>query len=188
MPPSEESIRKAMELAWQDHHHARNQTWKTVQIVVVLGAGLFTVDFNYKKFLATLCAAILVIIAAIFGALITWNHRKLERRKFIHLMNCEEFLGLHRNDLIPPHPDQKFIRLYKEHGEDLVSLPPLDKEIKALIDDGTVKVPDKFRIWDIINPCKQNTALFILRMHIAIIVFSILIVVLRYKYQIEIGF
>jgi hypothetical protein len=161
--PSEESIRKAMELAWKDHHHARDQTWKTIQIVSVLGAGLLTIDFQYKGFFPTLCAATLVIIAAWFGILITWNHRKLEKRKFIHLMNCEELLGLHRDDLIPLHPGDSSI-----------------KEKSKLVQASAVKVPDKFKILDAINPKKNNTALFILRMHIAIMLFAILIVILRY--------
>lgn len=181
MTPTEESIRKAMELAWMDHHHARNQTWKTVQIVAVLGAGLFTVDFHYKKFAATLCAAVLVVIAAMFGALITWSHRKLERRKFIHLMNCEEYLGLHRNDLIPLHPDQKLVR-FPERGQ-IPSLPE-DDDIRALIRDGSVKVPEIFTLWDIFNPCKHNTSLFILRMHVAMALFAVLMAALRYSYQI----
>ncbi len=44
----QESIRLAMDQAWRDHHHARDQTWKALQIVVVLGAGLVTVDFNFN--------------------------------------------------------------------------------------------------------------------------------------------
>ncbi len=159
---SEESIRKAMELAWKDHHHARDQTWKTIQIVAVLGAGLLTVDVKYENFIATLCAALLVIIAAGFGALITWNHRKLERRKFIHLMNCEEQLGLHKDELIPLHPRDDSI-----------------KEKDEFVQDGAVKVPDKFSFWEILNPLEQNTALFILRMHFAIMTFAVLIIILR---------
>ena len=174
--PSEESIRKAMELAWNDHHHARDQTWKTIQIVAVLGAGLITVDFKFESIGATICAAILVVIAAGLGALITWNHRKLERRKFIHLMNCEELLGLHRNDLIPLHPDQKLVGFKKSSGSPL----PDDEDLISLIKDSEVKVPEKFKLLDIINPFKNNTALFILRMHVAIILFTVLIVLLRF--------
>ena len=66
--PTEESIRTAMELAWRDHHHARDQTWKTVQIVAVLGAGLLSMDLVNKNLIATAFASVLVIIAAAFGA------------------------------------------------------------------------------------------------------------------------
>ena len=37
-----------------------------------------------------------------FGLWVTKNHRVLERREFIHIMNCEEWLGLHQDRLIPP--------------------------------------------------------------------------------------
>ncbi len=174
--PSEASIHKIMELAWSDHHHARDQTWKTVQIVAALAAGLFTVDFNYENIWATLLAAILVILAAGFGAAITWNHRKLERRKFIHLMNCEESLGLHRDDLIPLNPEQKIVL----RRDDLKQPIQSDADIKALIEDGQVSVPEKFEKKDIISfRKKNNTALFILRMHIIIILFSVLLVGFR---------
>jgi hypothetical protein len=161
--PSEESLLKAMELAWKDHHHARNQTWMTVQIVAVLGAGLLTIDLQYKSLLATALSTILVMLAAAFGIGITWNHRKLEIRKFIHLMNCEELLGLHRDNIIPLERDD------------------WPKNISSRIKDGAVGVPRKYNILDIINPLKHNTSLFILRMHLSIIAFALLIVFLRWQ-------
>lgn len=154
-----ESVRKAMELAWADHHHARNQTWKTIQIVAVIAAGLLTIDYQYKEIIPTLCASILVIIAGGFGIMITWNHRKLEKRKFIHIMNCEEYLGLHQDHLIP---------LDSRANKD-------DENIK----DSAVKVPDKFKLLDVINPLKNNTSLFILRMHVTVILFSVLVLYFR---------
>jgi len=162
--PSEASLLKAMELAWNDHHHARDQTWKTVQVVAILGAGLLTIDLQYRSLLATGLSATLVILAAIVGVGITWNHRKLERRKFIHLMNCEELLGLHRDDIIP-----------FDRGGDWAK----DKDV--LVKDGAVSVPSKYRPWDVINPLKQNTSLFILRIHLAIMAFALLIAVVRWR-------
>ena len=153
-----------MELAWKDHHHARDQTWKTVQIVAVLGAGLLTIDLQYESLLATSLSGALVFFAALFGAGITWNHRKLERRKFIHLMNCEELLCLHRDDIIP-----------LKSGKDWA------KDKSQLVRDGAVSVPTLYSRWHIINPFKQNTSLFILRMHLAIMVFTLLIIFVRWR-------
>src|SRR5260370_42362596 len=51
---------------------------------------------------ATIAAGVLVVMSAICGVLISLHHRKLEVRKFTHIVNCEEFLGLHRDDLLPP--------------------------------------------------------------------------------------
>lgn len=123
--PDDASVRSAMELAWRDHHHARDQTWKAVQMVAALGAGFITVEIQFHNFIATLATGILVILTAYFAITITKNHRKLERRKFIHIMNCEEWLGLHRDDLIP---------LAKEDSEFLMNK-------KAMIKEGAVSVP-----------------------------------------------
>ena len=161
--PTEESIRTAMELAWRDHHHARDQTWKTVQIVAVLGAGLLSMDLVNKNLIATAFASVLVIIAAAFGAGITWNHRKLEIRIFIHLMNCEKLLGLLRDDVIP-----------------LYTTPQEMKSKKKRVRDGAVALPAEFNALAVIDPTKNNTALFILRMHLAIMVFAVLVCVTRW--------
>lgn len=188
-----ESVRKAMEMAWIDHHHARDQTWKTLQIVAVLAAGLLTIDFTYQKIIPTLCAAILVIISAGVGAGITWSHRKLERRKFIHIMNCEEFLGLHRDFLIPLSPSERLFsspptmkrikyedeknRKYKKTNNEIIEE---ENDIFWLLNDSMVNVPEKFRFIHLFHPKKNNTALFILRMHIMIICFCLLILILRF--------
>jgi hypothetical protein len=160
--PTEESVRTAMDEAWRDHHHARDQTWRALQMEAVLGAGLVTVDAQFQNAIATACAGALVIIAAISGFLISLHHRKLERRKFIHIMNCEEWLGLHRDDIIPKaaHEPQKDQRT-------------------TTIKEGAVSVPGELRLRDIFNPWVQNTAVFIARMHVAIIAFGGLMILLR---------
>ena len=143
--PEQESIRMAMDQAWRDHHHARDQTWRAVQIEALLAAGIVGVDFQMENFGATLAAGILVIIAAMFGIMISLHHRKLEIRKFTHIMNCEEALGLHQPNLI-------------------------DK----------VSLPSPITFWDAFHFRKMNTALFILRMHVAIMVFAVIFIVARY--------
>lgn len=150
--PDDDSVRLAMELAWRDHHHARDQTWRAVQIEAVLGAGLVTVETQFRNPVATLAAATLVILAALFGILISMHHRTLERRKFIHIMNCEEHLGLRRRDLIPSYEDDK---------------------------DGGVKRPETFSFWAVLNPHKHSTAIFILRMHISIMFFATIVLAAR---------
>src|SRR5260370_20553650 len=95
--PDKESVRLAMDLAWRDHHHAREQTWKAVQIEAALAAGLIGVDWQIRSVPATIAAGVLVVMSAIFGVLISLHHRKLEVRKFTHIVNCEEFFGLHRD-------------------------------------------------------------------------------------------
>ena len=97
-----DSIRLAMDLAWRDHHHMREQTWRALQIEAALAVGLVGVDWQIQNIYVTVAAGVLVVIAAIFGILITLHHRKGEIRKFTHIVNCEEALGLHSKDLLPP--------------------------------------------------------------------------------------
>lgn len=103
-PPIEEastdSIRAAMDQAWRDHHHARDQTWKALQMEALLAAGLIGVDVQFENPVVTIAAGLLVVIAAISGILLSLHHRKLEVRKITHVFNCEQLLGLHRSDLI----------------------------------------------------------------------------------------
>lgn len=146
--PDDATVCLAMDLAWRDHHHARNQTWRAVQIEAVLGAGLVTADAQFEDPTTTSAAAILVILATLFGILISLHHRRLERRKFIHIMNCEEYLGLRRKDLIPS-----------------VDHDP----------DGGVRRPEAFSLWAVFNPWRHSTAIFILRMHISIAVFAVIV-------------
>lgn len=97
-----ESIRLAMELAWRDHHHMREQTWRALQVEAALAAGLVGIDWRIQNIYVTVAAGILVMLASIYGVLITLHHRKGEIRKFTHIVNCEEALGLHSDELLPP--------------------------------------------------------------------------------------
>jgi hypothetical protein len=99
-PLHEDSIRAAMADAWRDHHHARDQTWHALQIEAAMAAGLLGVDVRLDQAGATLGAAMLTVMATVFGMGISLHHRKLEIRKFEHILNCERALGLHRADLI----------------------------------------------------------------------------------------
>ena len=140
-----ESIRMAMNQAWQDHHHTRDQTWKALQAELLICAGVIGINWQIQSFWITVSSGILLFIVTLCGIQITLRHRnKVELRKFDHIMNCEEALGLHRHDLI-----------------------------------SNVKRPEPISFWDAFRPEKANTALFILRMHIAIWVFSILFIVWR---------
>lgn len=150
--PDSETVRLALQLAWQDLHHARDQTWRAVQIEAVLGAGLVTVDTQFRNPAATLATATLVIVAASFGVLISLHHRKLARRKFNHIDHFEEYLHLHRKDLIPSYTDDKI---------------------------GGVRPPENLSFWAVLNPRQQSTSIFILRMHIAIMVFAVIMLMHR---------
>lgn len=99
---SDDSIRAALDEAWREHQHVRDQTWKALQLVAALAAGFVTLDAHQQNKIATTMAGSLVIAGALFGLLITWHHRKYEQQKFTHIMNLQKALGLIHQELIPP--------------------------------------------------------------------------------------
>lgn len=132
--PDRESIRLAMDEAWRDHQHTRDQTWKALQIEFFLVAAVVGVNWQIQSLAVTIASGAVFLFVVLCGMQIPVGHRnRVELLKFRHIMNCEEALRLHRDDLI-----------------------------------SCVKPPQRITLWDAFNPRKGNTALFILRMHLAI--------------------
>lgn len=98
--PQPAYIRTAMDQAWRDKHHVRNQTWKAAQLVFALAAGLIAVDVVLCNMAATVMAGVLVVAASVAGIGIALYHRDVEIKKLSHILNCEKALGLLRSDLI----------------------------------------------------------------------------------------
>jgi hypothetical protein len=133
-----ESVRIALEQAWKDHHHCRDQTWRALQMELVIIAALIAINFQIENLSVILITAALAVLLSVCGIQITIRHRNnVECLKFVHITNCSKALGLMRDELI----------------------------------SGT-GLPKEISIFDAFNPTKANTSLFILRMHIAIFVFS----------------
>ena len=138
--PDNESIRTAMDQAWRDHHHARDQTWRALQIEFVIVAAVVGVNWQIESPFAAAVSGFLILLITLCGIQITLRHRnRVEITKFRHIIHCEEALGLHSSELI----------------------------------DG-VTMPEAIKFWHVFSPWKGNTALFILRMHVVILVFSVL--------------
>jgi hypothetical protein len=92
-----ESIRLALDKAWRDHHHTRDQTWRTLQAEIVLVAWLVAIDFIIGSLIASIIVGVLVILAAIFGMQITIRHRnKVEVIKFQLISKFEHYLKIDR--------------------------------------------------------------------------------------------
>lgn len=138
-----ESIRLAMDQAWRDHQHTRDQTWKALQIEFFLVASIVAASWQLDSPWVTAFAAAFACVVALCGVQITLRHRNsVELRKFEHIMNCEKALGLHQDCLI-----------------------------------SGVKKPAPMTLSDALNPAKANTAVFILRMHLAILVFALFVLI-----------
>ena len=91
------SIEMAMECAWRDHHHARDQTWKSLHVEAILTAALIGINLTSieeKLPYLPLIGSILIAFLSISGLMIATHHRELERRKFRHIMHCEDALGI----------------------------------------------------------------------------------------------
>jgi hypothetical protein len=95
-----ESIRLAMDQAWRDHHHVRDQTWRALPVELVLAAGMVVIGVQFDSPTPTVAAGALLVLCAMCSVGMTLQHRKVEIRKFTHIMNCEEALGLHTPGLI----------------------------------------------------------------------------------------
>jgi hypothetical protein len=96
-PDLKSSLEIGMQLAWQDHHHARNQTWEALKLEAVLAIALIGIDVSRIVSPAIpYIGSTLLFLLATSGLMITLHHRELERRKFRHIMHCEEALGLRK--------------------------------------------------------------------------------------------
>jgi hypothetical protein len=175
--PGKSSVRLAMDHARRDLHNTRKQSWNTLLVIIVIGAGLLLVDRKYENLYATLCVAILTIIAGTSGAFVSWKLQIRERKKIIHILNCEQFLGLHRNDLIP-FADKKLLKGNEESNIQKKG-KKLKTEAEMIVIDSYVKIPVKLKFRDIIRPLRHNASLFIVRMQLIVVFFAFVILALR---------
>jgi hypothetical protein len=92
--PSEETLRKLLDIQWQDHIQTRAQTWKALEITAILAVALVGLDWRIDNQVVTICAAVLLFIVAQFGILITIRHRAVEVTKFRRIASIEKQLGV----------------------------------------------------------------------------------------------
>jgi len=102
--PSEDTLRKMLEIQWQDHFQTRSQTWKALEITSILAVALVGFDWQIDNQIATIGGAILLFIVAQFGVLITLKHRIVEIAKFRKISELERELGIADENLKLPQP------------------------------------------------------------------------------------
>ena len=99
-----EALLKMYEIQWQDHIQTRNQTWKGLEICVLLAVALVGLDWQvgHSHPVITCVASTLLICVALFGMQITIRHRNsVEVNKFTIMKNLEELLGFDYNFPLP---------------------------------------------------------------------------------------
>ena len=102
--PSEDTLRKMLEIQWQDHFQTRSQTWKALEITSILAVALVGFDWQVDNRIATIGGAILLFLVAQFGVLITLKHRIVEATKFRKISELERELGIADENLKLPQP------------------------------------------------------------------------------------
>ncbi|MFH0999116.1 MAG: hypothetical protein V1844_27030 [Pseudomonadota bacterium] len=165
------SVLKGMEEAWLDHRHCRDQTWHSVAATVALAAGFVTLQLTDPLTIAL--AGCFVLAAAFSGMLITKHHREYEIRKFTHIMQCEYWLRLRDFRM---RQDKKGFEL-RPDKKDYISGSGL---LHWATDPETT--PRDILFLHMFLPWKQNTPLFIIRVHAAIYTFTLLY--LRHSIQV----
>lgn len=143
--PESESVRLALDIAWREHQHVRDQTWKSVQMVALLAVGLVTIDIRLASTTATVIAGLMLVALGYWGALITLHHRAYQIQKFNEILKAEGALHL-IPDIVPE----------------------------------SVHAPTPMTFWDAFSPRISHTAAFLLRMHIAMMVFGAVFIVFRF--------
>lgn len=151
-----DSVLKGMEEAWLDHRHCRDQTWRSVTATIALAVGFVTLEMKVSDPLLTALAGVFVLASAFSGMLITRHHRTYEIRKFTHIMQCEYWLRLRELGL-------------RQDKKEFISKSGLLHWEKR-----PESVPDDIAFFHIFLPWKQNTPLFLIRVHAAIFVFTLL--------------
>jgi hypothetical protein len=102
--PSEDTLRKMLDIQWQDHFQTRSQTWKALEITSILAVALVGFDWQVDNRIATIGGAILLFLVAQFGVLITLKHRIVEITKFRKISELERELGIADENLKLPQP------------------------------------------------------------------------------------
>jgi len=102
--PSEETLRKMLDIQWQDHFQTRAQTWKALEITGILAVALVGLDWRIDNRIVTIVASVLLLLVAQFGVSITLRHRKVEVTKFRIITSLEKQLGVADESLQLPQP------------------------------------------------------------------------------------
>jgi len=91
--PSEETLRKMLEMQWQDHFQTRTQTWKALEISALVAVALVGVDWRLENRWVTIAVSGLLLLLALLGMQITLRHRTVEIRTFELVIAVERELG-----------------------------------------------------------------------------------------------
>lgn len=76
-----DAILKDLEIQWKDHHHMRDQTWKTLTNSLLLFLGVVGLELKGTDNTVMILAYILVLLAGLFGFFVSLHHKITAKRK-----------------------------------------------------------------------------------------------------------
>ena len=89
-----DAILKDLEIQWKDHHHMRDQTWKTLTNSLLLFLGVVGLELKGIDNTVMILAYILVLVAGLFGFFVSLHHRLRQKEKFAYIRKYQDILGL----------------------------------------------------------------------------------------------
>lgn len=106
--PDKETLRRALDVEWQDHFQTRRQTWRTLEVAALLLVGFIFADLRLKDVWFVTILGALAAGVSLAGIAVSLHHRKTQVRKFTHIDRLEEALGLHKPGLLDDvHPPSR---------------------------------------------------------------------------------
>lgn len=167
-----ESVRLRMHIAWLDHWHSRDQSWKALQFVAVIFVAFIGIDFRFENAYVTAAAGLISILAAVSGLAVTMHHRNgVQVREFKLINRFQRYLGLMCK--YSDRGNKKGISI-----DDKCDSCSIKCDYVIRMDDG-IKDPEPIKIWDIFGYKKNNTPLFLMRIYFIIAVVSLILIAFR---------
>ncbi len=90
-----DAILKDLELQWKDHHHMRDQAWKSLSNSVLVFLGVVGLEIKDVGNIVMIPAYFVLIFIAIIGWTVAAHLRVRQGQKFLFIKKYEEKLGLY---------------------------------------------------------------------------------------------
>ena len=92
--PEPESLRQQLQIEWADHIQSRAQSWRAVQLEMLLVAALIGIDASFKDQLLVIMMASFASVAAVMGFVFSLIHWRVQERIFRNIESIEKALRL----------------------------------------------------------------------------------------------
>jgi hypothetical protein len=91
---NKDAILKDLNIQWTDHHHMRDQTWKTLTNSLLLFLGVVGLELKGVADTVMVPAYILLTVASLSGLAVSCHHRLRQKEKFKYIRKYQDILEL----------------------------------------------------------------------------------------------